>query len=437
MSEPGVVYAGFARRLLAALLDSAVWVVGIGWLLSLFPAGFFSDHALAGGIILLLLLSAWFNYFAICEWRFGQTIGKNAFGMRVIPVAAGARLSYNEAALRNLFRLVDLPLAIVGVDWVIVDRSPRNQRLGDRAAHTIVVREPEKQAPDRAAPSPPAQTSGEIFADASVALGAPPRPATRPLGPEGAAVSAGAAEEPEAASPPPASPVAGVPAAEPAAAFPYSNWGPRVAIIGLLAAIFIGILLGIPALVIDNPPDGEDLSTVANVLVQLGTVIGFVAVPLFVARRRSDSMREALGRLGVRSFHPSAIGWMCAAAGAYIALAALYSIFVVQPKQEDVASSFGPVWVQILLIVVCAATSEELCFRGMVFSGIRERLPQVAAALASGVIFGSLHALTGITAVPPLIIFGTVLALLYERTGSILPGVILHALNNSVALLAQ
>ena len=38
---------------------------------------------------------------------------------------------------------------------------------------------------------------------------------------------------------------------------------------------------------------------------------------------------------------------------------------------------------------------------------------------------------------PPLIIFGFVLALLYEKTGSILPGVILHALNNSVALLGQ
>ncbi len=58
----------------------------------------------------------------------------------------------------------------------------------------------------------------------------------------------------------------------------------------------------------------------------------------------------------------------------------------------------------------------------MVFGGIRERLPGLAAALASGVVFGSLHVFTGITAVPPLIIFGTVLALLYERTGSILPG---------------
>ena len=227
------------------------------------------------------------------------------------------------------------------------------------------------------------------------------------------------------------------PGAEEKAAFPFSNWGPKVAIFAMLAAILGGIVLGVPAIIIDHPASGEDLSTAANVFVQLATVLGFIAVPLYVARTRSDSMREALRRLGVRSFRPSAIKWMFAAAGAYLALAALYAIFITQPKQEDIASSFGPVWVQVLLIVVCAATSEELCFRGMVFSGIRERLPGLAAALASGVIFGSLHVFTGITAVPPLIVFGTVLAMLYERTGSIIPGVILHALNNTIALFGQ
>jgi len=34
--------------------------------------------------------------------------------------------------------------------------------------------------------------------------------------------------------------------------------------------------------------------------------------------------------------------------------------------------------------------------------------------------------LTGVSAVPPLIVFGFLLALLYERTGSILPGMMLH-----------
>ena len=87
--------------------------------------------------------------------------------------------------------------------------------------------------------------------------------------------------------------------------------------------------------------------------------------------------------------------------------------------------------------MIAAPISEEICFRGMLFGGLRERLPRLAAALLAGLVFGGLHALTGVTAVPPLIVFGFVLALLYERTGSIVPCILLHMLNNSVALLAQ
>ena len=66
--------------------------------------------------------------------------------------------------------------------------------------------------------------------------------------------------------------------------------------------------------------------------------------------------------------------------------------------------------VQILLIVIAAPISEEVCFRGMLFGGLRERLPRLVAALLGGLIFGGLHALTGVSAVPPLIVFGFVLS---------------------------
>ncbi len=110
---------------------------------------------------------------------------------------------------------------------------------------------------------------------------------------------------------------------------------------------------------------------------------------------------------------------------------------ITEPKQKDIAESFGPTVLQILLIVIAAPIAEETCFRGMLFGGLREKLPRLAAALICGLIFGALHALTGITAVPPLIVFGFLLALLYERTGSIIPGILLHMLNNTIALLGQ
>jgi membrane protease YdiL (CAAX protease family) len=204
----------------------------------------------------------------------------------------------------------------------------------------------------------------------------------------------------------------------------------------VLLALVTGLLLGIPAVIVDHPVSGE-LSTGANVAVQVATALGFLIVPLVMAARGPVPIRVALKRLGVRRFQPSALKWMAAAAGAYLLLAAVYAGVVGEPHQKDIAKGFGAVPVQVLLIVVAAPVSEEVCFRGMLFGGLRERLPRIAAALISAIVFGGLHALTGVSAVPPLIAFGFVLALLYEKTGSIVPGILLHALNNSVALLGQ
>ena len=197
------------------------------------------------------------------------------------------------------------------------------------------------------------------------------------------------------------------------------------------------MLLSIPVAVIDHPPSGEDLSDSANAMVQFAGALSFLLVPIAIAAWRGATPREALRRLGLRGFRPSAIGWMFAAIGAYLLIAIVYVAIAGTPEQEDIAEGFGALPVQILLIVVAAPISEEICFRGMLFGGLRERMPRIAAALLSAAIFGGLHATTGVSAIPPLIGFGFVLCLLYEKTGSIVPGIILHMLNNSVALLGQ
>lgn len=205
----------------------------------------------------------------------------------------------------------------------------------------------------------------------------------------------------------------------------------------MLLALGTGIVLSVPVAIVDKPPSGEDLSDAANALVQLATALGFLLVPIAIAAGRGATARQALSQLGLRRFRPSAIKWMFAAIGAYLLFAIAYTAIVGAPEQKDIADEFGTVPMQILLIVIAAPISEEVCFRGMLFGGLRERWPRIAAALLSGLIFGALHAFTGLSAVPPLIAFGFILALLYEKTGSIMPGILLHMLNNSVALLGQ
>lgn len=234
-----------------------------------------------------------------------------------------------------------------------------------------------------------------------------------------------------------AGPVAEPPGA-PASRFPWASWGAGTAIVGILVALAVGIALAFPAAVLGQKPHSEDLTTLGNVGVQLATALGFLLVPIAIATQNgAGNVGEALGQLGVRPFRPSALKWMAAAFAAYFLFTVVYSVAITPPDQKNIAEDFGAWPLQVLLIVVAAPISEEICFRGMLFGGLRNRLPRLPAALVAGLVFGALHATTGVGAVPPLMVFGFVLCLLYEETGSIVPGILLHAVNNSLVLLAK
>jgi len=71
----------------------------------------------------------------------GRTPGKRWSSLRVI-CADGSPVTFRASALRNLVRLVDAIPGTYLVGAIAVFASPSNQRLGDLAAGTIVVREP-------------------------------------------------------------------------------------------------------------------------------------------------------------------------------------------------------------------------------------------------------------------------------------------------------
>ena len=108
-------YAGLGRRALAALIDTATWLVFYLFFIGGFVAAVYEESSEAAGVIVLVFLSAWFNYFSFAEWRWGQTIGKNATGIEVASLT-GERVTFAQASMRNLLRLVDF--FVVG--WVMV-----------------------------------------------------------------------------------------------------------------------------------------------------------------------------------------------------------------------------------------------------------------------------------------------------------------------------
>ena len=84
-----------------------------------------------------------------------------------------------------------------------------------------------------------------------------------------------------------------------------------------------------------------------------------------------------------------------------------------------------------LFVVVSGPIIEEICFRGLLLDGLlKTRCRPWVAILISAVAFGLVHGLWA-----PLVtatLFGLLAGWLYWRTGSIIPGLIIHIANNSL-----
>jgi membrane protease YdiL (CAAX protease family) len=167
----------------------------------------------------------------------------------------------------------------------------------------------------------------------------------------------------------------------------------------------------------------------------------FVAIGV-ATEWRFQPLGPALRRLGLRRTVPKAFGIALLTLLVYYIAAGLFSQLVLQPEQEDIGGELGVgdpnlliAVSAVLVIAVVAPVTEELFFRGFVFAGLRSRWSLWPAAVVVGLIFGIVHAPTGLTAVVPLAALGVALCWLYDRTGSLWPCVFAHVINNSLALL--
>jgi uncharacterized protein len=389
-----VEYASLQRRLLAALIDNLSWLVFYITIYVFVIAAADAWSSGAAAVAVVVFFSLWFNYFSFCEWIWGQTIGKNATGIEVRAIDRSPRLTFGQASIRNLLRLVDF--FVIG--WVMIATDRRHQRLGDKAAKTVVLRTAPKTVPG-ARPVP---------------IGGGATPVVPP---------------PQA--PPP-------PAAEPRGTLPAVPWTISQTFWLMLAAFALALVT--PALVLPFDPDldSDGALLAAQGLFELSLL--FVAIGV-ASEWRFQPLRAALGRLGIRRAVPKDFGIALLTLLVYYIGAGLFAQYVLQPEQEDIGGELGVgdpnlliAISAVLVIAVLAPVTEELFFRGFVFAGLRSRWSLWPAALAVGLIFGIVHAPTGLTAVVPLAGLGVALCWLYDRTGSLWPCVAAHVLNNSLAL---
>ena len=138
--ELELTLAGLGSRFTSALVDLVIQLALLGALTVVFVV---SGIAGAAGWAAFFLLS--FLLFAGYDVLFevlasGRTPGKRLNGLRVVR-SEGAPVGFLTSTVRNVLRLVDiLPGSyLVGMVAILVTR--RNQRLGDLAADTVVIRE--------------------------------------------------------------------------------------------------------------------------------------------------------------------------------------------------------------------------------------------------------------------------------------------------------
>ncbi|MBV8693063.1 MAG: RDD family protein [Actinobacteria bacterium] len=131
--------AGVGSRFLAAIVDSAIQFATILLIVVIVSALGASGTVTAGGVVLSFLV--FFGYDILFEVKSsGRTPGKRLTGLRVVR-RGGGPVGFRTSAVRNLLRLVDLLPGMYFVGIISVLATKQNQRLGDLAAGTLVLRE--------------------------------------------------------------------------------------------------------------------------------------------------------------------------------------------------------------------------------------------------------------------------------------------------------
>jgi uncharacterized protein len=205
------------------------------------------------------------------------------------------------------------------------------------------------------------------------------------------------------------------------------RWSAPYAVVAFLVAF--GIETGIGALLVDG--FGVHLSVGAGVLIVDGTLL-LTLVP--IAIRRGLSAPD----LGLRPTRPvRSAGLVALVFVIYLTFTIVYSLIFIDDSTRQSAhvvsqaNNFGTfeTILTIFAVGVSAPVVEETFFRGLVYRSLRNRLPVFWAALLAGCLFGLAH-IGGypLITLPIKAFFGILACLLYEKTGSLLPGIAVHSL---------
>lgn len=174
-------------------------------------------------------------------------------------------------------------------------------------------------------------------------------------------------------------------------------------------------------------------STFAGALIQYGIMLVLI---LAIAR----GLRSPLLVLERPASIGRAVALGAVAFGIILATTAALSPFLDAGDEQGLVpdswegSRAAPFFANALVVVVVAPFVEELLYRGLGMSVLFPFVGPVLSIAITGLAFGLAHGL--VLGLPVLTIFGVTLGWLRWKTGSVYPGMVVHAIFNGAALLA-
>jgi membrane protease YdiL (CAAX protease family) len=197
---------------------------------------------------------------------------------------------------------------------------------------------------------------------------------------------------------------------------------------------------GLGAVLTDIVERGAGIQAFVVFLALVGLDMALLLVVYLRVLRTGATTEREIGLVGSRLLRNVVVG----VAGVFAVLLVsgvisyvLTQLGVQQTQAEQLAIRGASPSVFALLFAagaLLAPLAEEIFFRGYVFRAYLTRMGMVGAYVVSSLLFAVLH--LNLAAFVPLFFVGLILAYLYHRTGSLVPAIVTHGLNNAIALLA-
>ncbi len=206
-----------------------------------------------------------------------------------------------------------------------------------------------------------------------------------------------------------------------------------VAVVFVVARMVTDPALDIMELAEQMVSDGNLITaaTIASAVVCSGLIFIIIKV------RRGASFTEYLA---LKSLSRKSVIAMLAITIVFIGLSSLASFVLERPAESDFmtdayrsVTSAPLFWISI---VIFGPVFEELFIRGFLFIGlVKSRIGPVGAVILTTLVWAVLHVQYGIYEITVIFILGLILGIVRYKTGSLWAPIIIHALNNLLAVI--